>query len=105
MKRILVSLCMILGLVLYVNCKEKKKEDKSLQAGYVTFAKGDNKLISKDGKEQKITVSSGGPIIFLWVQKMEGCRREILMTRWNWNPVICRRCLMQNNRMALQRDN
>ncbi|MBP7283122.1 MAG: FecR domain-containing protein [Leptospiraceae bacterium] len=55
MKRILVSLCMILGLVLYVNCKEKKKEDKSLQAGYVTFAKGDNKLISKDGKEQKIT--------------------------------------------------
>ncbi len=36
------------------DCKDKKKENKSLQAGVVTFTKGDTKLLSKDGKEKKI---------------------------------------------------
>lgn len=34
------------------DCKDKKKENKSLQAGIVTFSKGDVKLLSKDGKEK-----------------------------------------------------
>lgn len=54
MKRIVLNLCIVLSLVFYINCKEKKKEDNSLQAGFVTFVKGDNKLIAKDGKEEKI---------------------------------------------------
>lgn len=54
MKRILLILCILFSFVFYANCKDKKKENKSLQAGIVTFSKGDTKLISKDGKEKKI---------------------------------------------------
>jgi hypothetical protein len=54
MNRILLILCIILNIFFYLNCKDKKKENKNLQAGVVTFAKGDNKLLSKDGKERLI---------------------------------------------------
>lgn len=54
MKKVLLLFCIILSLLFYANCKEKKKENKSLQAGVVTFNKGDNKLVSKDGKEKAI---------------------------------------------------
>ncbi len=54
MKRILLILCIIFLFVLNTNCKDKKKEVTNLQAGVITFNKGDNKLVSKEGKEQKI---------------------------------------------------
>ena len=54
MKHILFILCTIFLFVLNTNCKDKKKEVTHLQAGVVTFNKGDNKLVSKEGKEQKI---------------------------------------------------
>lgn len=52
--RATLILCTVLLFVFYTNCKDKKKETTNLQAGVVTFNKGDNKLISKEGKEQKI---------------------------------------------------
>lgn len=54
MKRILLILCILFSFVFLSDCKDKKKENKSLQAGVVTFTKGDTKLLSKDGKEKKI---------------------------------------------------
>lgn len=54
MKRILLILCILVGFIYLSDCKDKKKENKSLQAGIVTFSKGDTKLLSKEGKEKKI---------------------------------------------------
>ena len=52
MKRILLILCILFSFILLSDCKDKKKENKSLQAGIVTFSKGDNKILSKEGKEK-----------------------------------------------------
>jgi hypothetical protein len=41
MKRILLILCILVGFIYLSDCKDKKKENKSLQAGIVTFSKGD----------------------------------------------------------------
>ena len=54
MKRILLILCILFSFIFLSDCKDKKKENKSLQAGIVTFSKGEVKLLSKDGKEKKI---------------------------------------------------